>query len=114
MNKLLIGPAFAALCGIAVIATPALAQTVPARPASQQANAAVASSAKPVKKPERALPAPGSPNCLLYTGSHIRPPKGQCLPVTGVSFSQQDIEGTGAMNLGDALQMLTPSATIHE
>ncbi|MGH8125435.1 MAG: hypothetical protein ACREPK_06280 [Rhodanobacteraceae bacterium] len=113
MNKL-IGPALAALCGIAAIATPALAQTVPVPPASQQSNATVAPSTRPAKKPRRALPAPGSPNCLLYTGSHIRPPKGQCLPVTGVSFSQQDIERTGAMNLGDALQMLVPSATIHD
>jgi hypothetical protein len=59
------------------------------------------------------VPAPGSRNCIQSTGSHIPPPKGQCLPVAGNSYSQQDIRRTGATDVGQALQMLDPSVTVH-
>ena len=61
--------------------------------------------------------------CLRYTGSMItamrnqrdelRPPKTQtkprCAPATGRSWSRQDLERTGALNVVDALRMLDPS-----
>jgi hypothetical protein len=51
--------------------------------------------------------------CIRDTGSHIPPPKGQCLPVAGNSYSQKDIQNTGANNVGQALQMLDPSVTVR-
>ncbi|MGH8215223.1 MAG: hypothetical protein ACREPZ_05995 [Rhodanobacteraceae bacterium] len=51
--------------------------------------------------------------CIRDTGSHIPPPKGQCLPVAGNSYSQQDIQRTGAATVGQALQTLDPSITVH-
>ena len=64
-------------------------------------------------KPARAVPALDSRQCIRDTGSHIPPPKGQCLPVAGNSYSAQDIRRTGATDVGHALQMLDPSITVH-
>jgi hypothetical protein len=50
--------------------------------------------------------------CVRDTGSHIPPPKGQCLPVAGNSYTQKDIQRTGATNVGRALQMLDPSIRV--
>lgn len=85
--------------------------------ATHEATSSQASTAKPAPKTSapatRAVPAPGSRNCVMSTGSHIPPPKGQCLPVVGTSYSQKDIQRTGAVNVGQALQMLDPSVTVH-
>lgn len=56
---------------------------------------------------------PGDRNCLQDTGSLIPAKKGQCLPVTGRSYSKKDIDSTGETNLGPALQKLDPAITIH-
>jgi hypothetical protein len=37
--------------------------------------------------------------------------KGQCLPVAGRSYNQQDLQRTGEPNLGSALQKLDPAIT---
>ena len=52
-------------------------------------------------------------NCLRHTGSLIPAKKGQCLPVSGRSYSQQDIQRTGEPTLGSALQALDPAVTTH-
>ncbi|TAN08768.1 MAG: hypothetical protein EPN38_01625 [Rhodanobacteraceae bacterium] len=61
----------------------------------------------------KAVPPLASRQCIRDTGSHIPPPKGQCLPVAGTSYSQQDLRRTGAIDVGRALQMLDPSVTVH-
>ncbi|HVX04067.1 MAG TPA: hypothetical protein VHA71_02990 [Rhodanobacteraceae bacterium] len=115
MNKHLFATALLALCGGAALAVPAFAQTSPNNaPAPTQATAATSNqSAASAQKGKRAVPPLNSRMCIRDTGSHIPPPKGQCLPVTGNSYSQQDIQRTGANNVGQALQMLDPSVTVH-
>jgi hypothetical protein len=56
---------------------------------------------------------PGDRNCLRSTGSLIPPKPGECLPVAGRSYSQEDIRRTGAVNTADALRMLDPSVTVR-
>jgi hypothetical protein len=76
-------------------------------PAADQT--AAASNAAPSNSPVK----PGDHNCLRDTGSLIKPKPGQCLPVTGRSYSKQDIDRTGERTLGPALRDLDPSVTIH-
>lgn len=52
-------------------------------------------------------------NCIRETGSHIPVKKGQCLPVNGRSYSQEDLQRTGETQLGRALQKLDPSITVR-
>lgn len=56
---------------------------------------------------------PGDRHCLRDTGSLIRPKKGECLPVSGRSYTKQEIDNTGERTLGPALQKLDPSITLH-
>ncbi|RDS85416.1 hypothetical protein [Dyella psychrodurans] len=55
---------------------------------------------------------PGDRNCLRSTGSMIPPKKGGCLPVTGRTYTKDDIDNTGAHTLGPALERLDPSITV--
>lgn len=59
------------------------------------------------------VPRPGDRNCLRSTGSLIPPKPGECLPVPGRSYSQEDIRRTGALTTGDALRRLDPSVTVR-
>ena len=70
---------------------------------------AAASHATPNHSPVK----PGDRNCIRDTGSLIPPKKGECLPINGRSYSQQDIQSTGERTLGPALQKLDPSVTVH-
>ena len=56
---------------------------------------------------------PNDRNCIRDTGSLIPAKKGRCLPVTGRSYSQQDLLRTGQPDLGEALQQLDPSITVR-
>ncbi len=60
----------------------------------------------------RAVPAPGDRNCIRDTGSHIPPKKGECLPVTGRSYSQEELLRTGQPDVGHALQQLDPAVQV--
>jgi hypothetical protein len=51
--------------------------------------------------------------CLTSTGSRIPASAGECLGVSGRSYSQQDIESTGATSPAEALSLLDPSVTAH-
>jgi hypothetical protein len=115
MNKQLLVTALLALCGGAALASPALAQSSPTNaPTPTQATAATSNqSATSTQNSKRAVPPLNSRMCIRDTGSHIPPPKGQCLPVAGNSYSQKDIQNTGANNVGQALQMLDPSVTVR-
>jgi len=111
MKKLILASAFA-LAGAAAFAMPASAQAAD----QAQAGAATTSQAAtghPRAIQQRSVPPVNSRQCIRETGSHIPPPKGQCLPVAGNSYSQQDLQRTGATDLGRALQMLDPSVTLH-
>jgi hypothetical protein len=111
MKKLIFASAFA-LAGAAAFAMPASAHT------ADQAQTGAATTAQtatghPQANQQRSVPPVNSRQCIRETGSHIPPPKGQCLPVAGNSYSQQDLQRTGATDLGRALQMLDPSITVH-
>jgi hypothetical protein len=97
------------------LALPAFAQTNPGNaPTRDQATTpASGQQATSSKGKTRAVPPLDSRSCIRDTGSHIPPPKGQCLPVAGNSYSQKDIQRTGATNVGQALQMLDPSVTVR-
>lgn len=51
--------------------------------------------------------------CTLSSASRIPARPNQCSSSPGRSYTQQDIERTGQTNVGDALQMLDPSVTVH-
>lgn len=52
-------------------------------------------------------------DCLRETGSLIKARKGHCLPVSGHSYSQEDLKNTGQPDTARALQMLDPRITAH-
>jgi hypothetical protein len=111
MKTLIFASAFA-LAGAAAFAMPASAHT------ADQAQTGAATTAQtatghPQANQQHSVPPVNSRQCIRETGSHIPPPKGQCLPVAGNSYSQQDLQRTGATDLGRALQMLDPSITVH-
>lgn len=98
-------------CGIA-FAMPAMAQTA-AQPTAQAPSSAAAAAGK--AKPAAAKdqdPRYGTRMCVRDTGSLLKPPKGQCLPVNGNSYSRKDLMRTGEMNVSSALQRLDPSVTV--
>ncbi len=116
MNKSFIVAGLFALSGCMALALPAFAQnkpdaTQPSQTKATTSNPKPAASARHDGK--RAVPPIDSRMCIRDTGSHIPPPKGQCLPVAGNSYSQQDIQRTGANNVGQALQMLDPSIQVR-
>lgn len=114
INKRILAAALLAVCGGLLVGLPAFAQSGPnnAQAPAQAANQpAVPTTAALHGK--RAVPPIDSRMCIRDTGSHIPPPKGQCLPVNGSSYSQQDIQRTGANTIGQALQMLDPSVTVR-
>ena len=115
MNKQLLAAALLALCAGAAVALPAFAQTSSNGTQAQTQTTAAASNRQVATSTSkrRAVPPLDSRSCIRDTGSHIPPPKGQCLPVAGNSYSQKDIQRTGATNVGQALQMLDPSVTVH-
>ena len=112
MNKRLPVTAVFALCGGVALALPVFAQT--AQDGTQAQTQTTTTTAAQQQAPaQRAVPPLNSRACIRDTGSHIPPPKGQCLPVAGRSYNRQDIQNTGATNIGQALQMLDPSVTVR-
>jgi hypothetical protein len=119
MNKLILAGAFAVV-GTAAFAVPAIAQTAQSATASAQpvATAQPVAAAQPVANARpvaqvRSVPPVDSRYCIRDTGSHIPPAKGKCLPVAGTTYTQQDLQRTGATNIGQALQMLDPAVSVH-
>jgi hypothetical protein len=113
MNKRILVSALATLLGACAISAAAFAQQ---DTGTQAANQAATPQAQPAAQAQtakqRAVPPVNSRMCIRDTGSHIPPPKGQCLPVAGNSYSQQDLQRTGATDVGRALQMLDPSVRV--
>ena len=119
MNKLILASAFA-MAGTAAFAVPAFAQEAQSATANAQpvATAQPVAAVQPVEHAQPAaqvhsVPGVDSRYCIRDTGSHIPPAKGKCLPVVGTTYTQQDLQRTGATNIGQALQMLDPSITVH-
>lgn len=110
MNKRILVTALATVLGACAISATAFAQQ---GTDSQSTTATAQPATKAKAQKQRAVPPLDSHNCIRDTGSRIPPPKGQCLPVAGRSYSQQDIQRTGALTTGQALQMLDPSVTVH-
>ena len=54
--------------------------------------------------------AAGNPGCVAHTGSRI-PERSGC--VSGRSYSQADIAGTGQTTAAGALGLLDPALTVH-
>ncbi|MDE3073032.1 MAG: hypothetical protein KGJ63_09875 [Pseudomonadota bacterium] len=76
-------------------------------------NPAPASTAHATRKNEQhPLTKPGDRNCLQQTGSLIRARKGHCLPLPGQSYSEDELQRTGATDTAHALQMLDPRISI--
>ncbi|MGC1548399.1 MAG: hypothetical protein WA777_07705 [Rhodanobacter sp.] len=84
--------------------TAVMAQSQPSSTSATEASASK-QSASPIK--------PGDRNCIRDTGSLIKAKPGACLPVTGRTYTQKDIQNTGQTQLGPALQDLDPSVTVH-
>jgi hypothetical protein len=104
MSKLVSVVVLLAAAGFAMAARGAPQNTPPAdQPATTQA--APAKQQSPIK--------PGDRNCIRDTGSLIPAKKGECLPVTGRTYSKQDLDSTGKNTLGPALQQLDPSITVQ-
>ena len=51
--------------------------------------------------------------CSLGTASRIPMRPGECSFSPGRTYTDKDVERTGQTNVGDALQMLDPSITVH-
>ena len=113
INKQILATALLALCGGVALALPAFAQNSPNNAQAPTQATTSTQSAASTSNGKRAVPPLDSRMCIRDTGSHIPPPRGQCLPVTGNSYSQKDIQRTGATNVGQALQMLDPSVTVR-
>lgn len=90
------------LAAASALASSLCAQQVPAPSASARPPAAASG---PIK--------PGDRNCLRSTGSLIPAHKGGCLPVTGHSYSREEILRTGAPDNAGALRQLDPSIQVH-
>lgn len=55
---------------------------------------------------------PGDAGCLRNTGSLIPAKRGECLPVTGRSYSAEELRRTGTQDTARGLQMLDPSISV--
>lgn len=113
MNKRILITSLASVLGVCAVSVTAFAQQATDSQDTNQTTTAQTTAAAAKAQNQRAVPQLDSRNCIRDTGSHIPPPKGQCLPVAGRSYNQQDIQRTGAMDVGRALQMLDPSVTVH-
>jgi len=105
LTATLLGLAFAASAQTAAptAAEPADPQTTDAAPADASAKQGKADA----KKDELA-----DRNCLKYTGSRLirADSKGRkCANATGRSYSKDDIDRTGALDLRDAIRRLDPA-----
>jgi hypothetical protein len=113
MNKFIVISGLVLACGFVANAsaqsTDASATTTVSTTTTTEQNANATSD---VAVGTRPVPAPGDHNCIRDTGSHIPPPKGGCLPVAGTSYSHEDLQRTGATNIGQALQQLDPSVQV--
>lgn len=99
------------LCAGLGSAAVALAQSAD-RPAVAASPAVAPADAKAAGEGTRGPLRPGDRNCLRSTGSLIPAAPGHCLALPGRSYSQQDLQRTGQIDTGRALQQLDPSISL--
>lgn len=92
----------------AILAAAPLTVAVGAEPAQGESMTVRASTAEAEAEAERE--AMRSRTCLSATGSRIRRADQNCMH-RGRGYSREDIQRTGSVELGDALQRLSPSIT---
>jgi hypothetical protein len=80
------------ICAVVSASVIACSTTAPARPDSRTTAAA---------------------SCPQNTASRIPMRPGDCSSTPGRTYSNEEIERTGQTNVGDALQMLDPSISVH-
>jgi len=51
---------------------------------------------------------PQTPDCVRDTGTRIPQPEGTCRNVPGSSYTQEDLQRTGEIDTGRALQKMDP------
>jgi hypothetical protein len=73
--------------------------------------AACATTTSNVAKPTSTVVAQ-NPDCLNQTGSLMTDDRGNCAAIRR-SYSKHDIDTTGKVTFGDALQQLDPSINVH-
>jgi outer membrane cobalamin receptor len=96
------------LCGAALLLLLSSFGALAAQPP-----ATASTSADPAaQSPEQARPDGEKPRPCLQTGSRL-PSKGHCVNAAGQVVTREELEATGAMNLGDALSRTVPSATVR-
>jgi hypothetical protein len=62
--------------------------------------------------PQQAAKAQGTAGCVQDTGSRLPRTPGSC-PALGRTYTGDDLQRTGEENVGEALQKLDPSITVH-
>ncbi len=82
------------ICTVVSASVIACSTTAPARPDSRTAVAA-------------------TPCAQNTTATRIPMRTGECSSTPGRSYSNEEVERTGQTNVGDALQMLDPSISVH-
>jgi hypothetical protein len=58
--------------------------------------------------PPSARTAASPPSCVRETGSRIAKPDSPCVNAPGASYTQEDLQRTGEINVGDALKKMDP------
>jgi hypothetical protein len=111
MKRLVLFPMLLGLAFGALAQTPA---PVPVETTAPQASTIPASdAAQPASKDEVAKDEVSDRNCLKETGSRLAPrPEGKgrkCVNATGRSYTKDDLDSTGAIDLSDALRRLDPA-----
>jgi hypothetical protein len=76
---------------------------------------ALGCTASPQPRPDatRTAAANAPQPCSLPMASRIPRKPDECSASPGRTYTQTDVERTGQTNVGDALQMLDPSITVH-
>ena len=74
---------------------------------------AIACSTTAPSRPDSRTAATTTPCPQQNTASRIPMRPGECSTVPGRTYSNEEVERTGQTNVGDALQMLDPSITVH-
>lgn len=114
MKHLVFSPLLLALAFTAMAQTPAPAPASVETAAPQASSAPAGDAAQPAPKDEVATKDDLSDrNCLKETGSRLAPrpdKKGRkCINAAGRSYTREDIDRSGAIDLKDALRRLDPA-----
>jgi len=73
----------------------------------------VGCSGTPQPRPDARTAAATARPCSLATASRLPAKPDECSATPGRTYTQTDVQQTGQTNVGDALQMLDPSITVH-